>query len=115
MKDTSTHARLQQIYPRRGKAPPTSAPLRKKERLPIGFGNSEVGPLSFHLNANEDYDAGFLKLFLCTSPVKMESISQAEFGRGSARYSKEWQPPRLDTWDAKIITVRVVKTADGRK
>jgi hypothetical protein len=89
--------------------------------FPIGYGTTTANPFEFDLLKGEEYDVGFLRIFLSTSNVGIEAIKrasmfdEAELGPipdGIERHFKLHNPSApKDVWDVRTIVVNVTRTA----
>jgi hypothetical protein len=61
---------------------------------------SSVRPLRFYLKPGEEYDVGFLRLFVSTSPLPMENLKQVPISQSAPAIE-------ADVWDVRTIVLRV--------
>jgi len=92
---------INSIYPPKHQQ---SAPLIPAGVLHIAHGPSLVRPLKLHVRLNEEYDVGYLRLFVSTSPLPMGAIQQASVAQ-TDRHVDEIEYPSV--WNVQTIVVRV--------
>ncbi|KZS99633.1 uncharacterized protein LAESUDRAFT_718559 [Laetiporus sulphureus 93-53] len=102
----STNLKIESYY-----QPPTAGqftvdpPLEPHGSLTIGYGSSGSIPFNYYLAEGEDWDVGFLKLFLSTEPVDFSNIPQPcpvdEDFRGAALVKTKMN----SVWDTMLLTV----------
>jgi hypothetical protein len=88
-------------------AAPLAARLEdgRPSELPVGYGSAGGEALEFFLADGVTSDVGFLRLFVSTTYVDMNSLEQPSFlcaERGSRRVER----PPLDIWDAWTYVLR---------
>lgn len=75
--------------------------------LHLGYGSSSVRPLRFYLKADEEFDVGFLRLFVSTSPLPMENLKQGPISQSARHMAHEPEIEETDVWDVRTIVLRV--------
>jgi hypothetical protein len=84
-----------------------SEPLARNGELPLGYGASSVRPLRFYLKPGEEYDVGFLRLFVSTSPLPMENLKQVPISQSARHLGHDPAIEETDVWDVRTIVLRV--------
>lgn len=77
-----------------------------KGELTIGHGAGAEQPYTFFLQAGQDLDVGFIKLFISTEPVDLSDIEQrSPFTMQTARDKGQAKNPPAPVWDTATIAV----------
>lgn len=84
-----------------------SAALPPTGELHIGYGSSLARPLKFYLKAGEEYDVGYLRLFVSSSPVPMENIQQVPISLAARHLGQDPAIEDTGIWDVRTIVLRV--------
>jgi hypothetical protein len=88
--------------------------------FPVGYGVNEAEPLQFPLNDGEQYDVGFIRIFLST--IRMEAIERTSpldkiapspIPDEIERHFGLHKPSAPnDQWDVRTIVVKVTRDGD---
>ncbi len=87
--------------------------LEAKGVLSIGFGDGDNAPRTYSLREEQDFDIGFLKIFLSTFPLDLSHIVQkypfetdGTRRQATARKDRVAERPVSLLWDTIVIPVK---------
>jgi hypothetical protein len=75
----------------------------------IGYGSSSVRPLKFYLTPGEEYDVGYIRLFVSTTELPMDLIRQPPISNLARHLSQDPDITDTEVWDVRTIVLRVDK------